>query len=44
MAGGGDKQAILLKPVFSNVKMRFPWLFISLHSGVMALFIFGSFS
>ena len=43
MAGVGDDQAILLKPVFSNVKMRFPWLFASWIGGVMALWIIGSF-
>ena len=43
MAGVGDDQAILLKPVFSNVKMRFPWLFVSWIGGVIALWIIGSF-
>ena len=43
MAGVGDDQAILLKPIFSNVKMRFPWLFASWLGGIMALWIIGKF-
>ena len=43
MAGAGDDEDILLKPVIENAKTRFPWLMASWIGGVFALFIISFF-
>ena len=39
MAGAGDDEDILLKPVIENAKTRFPWLMASWIGGIFALLI-----
>ena len=43
MAGAGDEEDILLKPVIENAKTRFPWLMASWIGGIFALFIISFF-
>ena len=43
MAGAGDEEDILLKPVIENVKTRFPWLMPSWIGGLLAMFIISFF-
>jgi len=43
MAGAGDDEDILLKPVIENAKTRFPWLMASWIGGIFALFIISFF-
>ena len=43
MAGAGDDEDILLKPVIENAKTRFPWLMASWIGGIFALFIISLF-
>ena len=43
MAGAGDDEDILLKPVIENVQTRFPWLMASWIGGILALFIISFF-
>ena len=43
MAGAGDDEDILLKPVIENAKTRFPWLMASWIGGIFALLIISFF-
>ena len=43
MAGAGDDEDILLKPMVENAKIRFPWLMPSWIGGLIAMFIISLF-
>ena len=43
MAGAGEEEDILLKPIIENAKIRFPWLMPSWIGGLFAMFIISFF-